>query len=368
MRQQPFGKARRVGVIVPLGEEFEYVRAVLPPAPGQLVDGEQYHGFRLPQSGVSGFVRVLSDMGQAPAALTADRMINRLGVSLVVLIGTGAGLDGAVRLGDVVVADQIQEHLRQAKVVPGAGAPLAVERAGESWRTDARLIDHVRNFGWLPAGAAELTRWRQRAAARRPGSGPAGPAEPQVHVGALATGDVVVAAGAFARWIRQGNRKLVALDMEAGGAALAAHRNAGADLLVIRGISDHADEQKATWDAGRGPGGARNAWRHYAVHNAAEYLVVLLSSSGFPWREGAAPGGAAAVRGAPSPWLPVTLGLAGEHVLHADHAHPHPDHAYPDHAQADHPDHAHADPEHADGAEAEHADDDQHLHDVLDDW
>ncbi|MFJ5639198.1 hypothetical protein [Streptomyces sp. NPDC093223] len=318
-------KARRVGVIVPLGEEFEYVREALRPSRAEVVDGDQYHGFDLPAGSVTGFFRVLSDMGQAQAALTADRMINRLGVSLLVVIGTGAGLDGDVRVGDVVVADQIQEHLRKAKVVPAAGGSgVTFERAAESWRANARLVDHVRNFGWLSSGEAALNRWRKNAVDRRPGGGTAA-VPPRVHVGPVATGDVVVAAGAFARWIREANRKFVALDMEAGGAALAAYRNESADLLVIRGISDHADEHKREWDGGHGTVREPNAWRRYAVRNAVEYLVILLSSAGFPWRDARAAGTearsrvSAARRIAQSASLAeVAVGLISDQLAHPD--------------------------------------------------
>jgi hypothetical protein len=101
----------------------------------------------------------------------------------------------------------------------------------------------------------------------------------------MATGDIVVASEAFAKWIREANRKFLAMDMEAAGAALAAYRNDSADLLVIRGISDYADEHKAALDAGSGTPGVQDAWRRYAVRNAAEYLSILLTSSGFPWRD-----------------------------------------------------------------------------------
>lgn len=48
----------------------------------------------------------------------------------------------------------------------------------------------------------------------------------------MAAGEVVVASRAFAD--RVANRKLLALEMEAGRAALACHHNNSVDLLVIR--------------------------------------------------------------------------------------------------------------------------------------
>jgi nucleoside phosphorylase len=305
-------------------------------------------------------------MGQAPATLAADRMIGRLGVSLVVLVGTAGGLDSDVRLGDVVVADQIQEYLRKAKVVPGAAAgTFTFERAAESWRTNSRLVDHVRNLGWLPAGAPALAAWRKAAVGRWPGG--AGEArEPTLHVGPVATGDVVVAADSFATWIRASNRKLVALDMEAAGAALAAYHNDCADFLVIRGVSDHADEQKAASDAGRGAAGVGDAWRQYAVRNAIEYLVVLLSSSGFPWRDKPDDGVSARPPGSVFPRVAATaaaVGVAGVLGEEGGYLGTHHDSDHPDGHEGQSP--GENDGEHQDPADSDAGDADEHYADNL---
>ena len=164
-------KARRVGLIVPQGAEFDFIRESLPFSGGEKFDGEQFHHFTIPGTGVTGILRVLSDMGQAPATLTADRMISRLNVSLVVLIGTAAALDPGIQLGDVVVADQIHEYLRKARVIPEAGGEdFAFQRAGESWRTNHRLLDHVINWGWMADGEPAIAAWGRSALARRPGA------------------------------------------------------------------------------------------------------------------------------------------------------------------------------------------------------
>jgi nucleoside phosphorylase len=324
-------KARRVGLIVPQGAEFDFIRESLPFSGGEKVGGDQFHHFTIPGTRVSGILRVLSDMGQAPATLTADRMISRLNVSLVVLIGTAAALDPGIRLGDVVVADQIQEYLRKARVIPEAdGQDFAFERAAESWRTNRRLLEHVNNWGWLADGEPAIAAWRRSALARRPG-GPGAPSqpgeppiEPDVRVGPIATGDLVVAAQPFTDWIRAANRELIALDMEAGGAALAAYHNDQADMLVVRGVSDYADDRKSALDAGQDAAGVKDAWRRYAVRNAIEYLAILLSSAGFPWREQPSAGpSAAAVLGG------VAVGAASMSFRH-DHQDDHSHNANPD--------------------------------------
>ena len=364
-------KSRRVGLIVPTGPEFGFMREVLDFGGSEVIDGQRYHHFRLPAAGVTGIVRVLSDMGQAPATLAADRILSRLDTSLVVLLGTAASLDPKIRLGDVVVADQIQEYLRKAGVAPGPGDSVVFERAAESWRTNARLVDHVNNFGWLPEGEPAIAAWRHAATARFPGGsgaqsgGPIEQREPSIHVGPVATGDLRVAARAFADWIKEANRKFVALEMEAAGAALAAYHNDSADLLVVRGISDYADELKSELDAGQGAAGVEDAWRRYAVRNAIEYLVLLLSSSGFPWREKPQAGTPRTTK--PGSFLTgLALGVGGAYALQAQHeedehphAHgvghdPHPDlpDPHPDNEHDHHNDHDAQGQESADQASA----------------
>jgi nucleoside phosphorylase len=351
-------KSRRVGVIVPTGSEFGFVRETLTFSGSELIDGQRYHHFQIPRGGVTGIVRVLSDMGQAPATLAAERIFSRLDVSLVVLIGTAASLDRKVRLGDVVVADQIQEYLRKTGVAPGADdGSVVFERAAESWRTNARLVDHVNNFGWLPDGEPAIAAWQQAATARFPGGsgghdGPGGQRQkPAVHIGPVATGDLRVAARAFANWIKEANRKLIALEMEAAGAALAAYHNDSADLLVVRGVSDYADELKSELDAGQGAAGVEDAWRRYAVRNAIEYLVLLLSSSGFPWRDKPGTGTAAASKSGSF----LTGAALGIGVADALHEPPHDDYEHLHSGPHDpHPDPHDSHPENEHGQENEH--------------
>jgi hypothetical protein len=90
-------------------------------------------------------------------------------------------------------------------------------------------------------------------------------------------------------------------------------------MLVVRGVSDYADDRKSALDAGQDAAGVRDAWRRYAVRNAIEYLAILLSSAGFPWREqpSAGPSTAAIVAS-------VAAGAGGASLLHDHHDdHPH---------------------------------------------
>jgi hypothetical protein len=65
--------------------------------------------------------------------------------------------------------------------------------------------------------------------------------------------------------------------MEAAGAAYAAYaRIQGVPLLVVRGISDFADERKAELDKVTSVHG-KGAWRRYATMNAIDLLIRILT-------------------------------------------------------------------------------------------
>ncbi|MEU0310138.1 phosphorylase family protein [Streptomyces cyaneofuscatus] len=152
-------------------------------------------------------------------------------------------------------------------------------------RGDRPLLDLVRNFPLRKASRDVVTAWSRDALARCPLPVALRPAEgPGLHVAPVATGDVVVGSDAFKTVIRNKNRTLAAVEMEAGGAALSAYRSDTADVLVVRGISDHAAKDKTATDLTPDVDGRPNAWRRYAVTNATRIMLKLLAAPDFPWR------------------------------------------------------------------------------------
>ncbi|MEU3945693.1 hypothetical protein [Streptomyces sp. NPDC029526] len=304
---------RRVGVIVPLREEFGYVSEVLDLLGDFREQGRVYHTFIVPGTDVHGLLTVLHDMGQPSAALAAQDLIRVFHVPLVAVIGTGAALSPEVALGDVVVASEIDSYLHRAKAVEDtdrpAGTTLAL--AGTSWKPSAPLLDHVRNFPLRKASRDIVTDWSLAALAHCPLTRDLRPAQgPELRVAPVATGEVVVGSEEFKAVIRNKNRTLAAVEMEAGGAALSAYQSDTADVLVIRGISDHAAKDKTVTDRALDVHGRPNAWRRYAVTNASRLLVELLAAPDFPWRAVPPTGAAAAPAGPDHPGV-VISGAAG---------------------------------------------------------
>jgi hypothetical protein len=66
--------------------------------------------------------------------------------------------------------------------------------------------------------------------------------------------------------------------MEAAGLAAATESRDDHAFLIIRGISDFADERKAALDAVAEGAEGKGAWRRYAVLSAAEFLLRVAPS------------------------------------------------------------------------------------------
>jgi nucleoside phosphorylase len=288
--------ATLLGLVIPLAEEFECAREILAfDAPS---GKDMLHPFTVPGSKVRGVAVTLFDMGLVPAAAATTRLLNSTRVPLVALVGIAGALDSGLKLGDVVVASQIEEYMRGVKAVDSAsGAGYEFQASGSTHKTDAGLLQFARNFPYL--GTRGYKSWRDRgrqrrddqAASRLPGLVRG---IPEFAVMPIATGDVVGASEQFAEWLRGQNRRRAAIEMEAGGVAEAVHQDGKAKLLVIRGISDFADSRKSAFDAQGAAPGDRGYWRRYAALNAFDLLAALVQEPGFPFQgSGSGPFGAA---------------------------------------------------------------------------
>ncbi len=285
-----------VGLIIPLREEFDAARGILEFGSPIQEHGFFLHPFSIPGSSLRGVATVLFGMGQAKSAVAATRLLASVDLRLLALVGIAGSLSPGLILGDVVIASSVDEYMHGAKASPElAGEGVEFEAGGIAWQASPAIVSHASNFRYLPDEGSGFATWREQARQRRGLALAAGVPElasdsPDYHVGAIATGDIVSAAASFARWLRHHNRFRVAIEMEAGGAAHAVYQDGRTDLIVVRGISDFADERKTELDGTSASGASTGAWRRYATENAVALLSALIASPSFPWpraRQGA---------------------------------------------------------------------------------
>lgn len=168
-------------------------------------------------------VLCIDGMGNPSSAVATTRLLEAFPLSCIVNLGLAGGVSKKKQaLGDIIVAERIV-YLESGKI-SNEGFLAAPEYVD----IRSRLISQIKIAGWerWPLGTSIGGRPRS------------------VHFGTLASGEKVIAKAAHVASILQRDRTIVGIEMESYGVALAAHKRHVA-TLVIRGISDLADEKKA---------------------------------------------------------------------------------------------------------------------------
>lgn len=178
----------------------------------------------------------------------------------LLLIGIAGALDKDVRLGDVIVGDEVMRYDRRRKE-----SEHQTQWAPVTYTCDRELFSRARS---LILSDDLMDEWKARCRVDSDGV-----AAPSVIPANLACGDAVVDSEAHKANIARINRTCVAVEMEAGGCMEAAQTHpTRVPTLVVRGISDRAAGKSAT------DGDKEINWRECAANNAASFGVMLIRS------------------------------------------------------------------------------------------
>ena len=274
-----------IAIIVALAEELESLVAQIDPGftshRRDDVGGYDYR-FEIRASDGAAYSSVASligGMGPELATRHTERLITRWDPTSIVIVGIAAGIHKDVRLGDVIVADQVDAYLTTTKAV-SAGTSFELQHRGQVYACDHEVIEDVKHFTWA---------WRTRheqfeADCRRrlqsllhglpPSLSEHVAHAPRVHVARIASGPVVGAAEAFSSWLADRDSGLVALEMESAGVLASIHeRRSRIRAVVVRGVSDFGDHRKASFDAVK-----NGAFRKYAMQNALAFMRAMIDS------------------------------------------------------------------------------------------
>jgi nucleoside phosphorylase len=225
------------GLIVALQEEF---KVIFPRINARAVyDKEVEHFFYLfDYVSAAGctyrcVATFIGGMGPVKAALSTDRLVRSYSPLVVINLGIAGSVDSDLLLGDVVVAEQADDYLYQAKAVPATnGNTFEFRLNGDPYKTTRALIEHARNLEFAHEDA--VSRWccdadttfrvcvedehrydlLKRKVARE---------KPKIHTGNLASSTVVGAASEFVAWLKTRDRKYLAIEMEAAGVLCATY-------------------------------------------------------------------------------------------------------------------------------------------------
>jgi nucleoside phosphorylase len=273
-----------IGIVVPLREEFRYILEVAPQL--EAIPHAGTYFYRLDFGATSAVCCVVDQMGTLPALQAATRLLEFVDVKMLAVLGVAGGLDDDVALGDVVVAAEINEFQANSKA-ESTESGYEFRYSGRHWSLEYQIREALTNFEF--SGKELFDGWKAATTGHYSDLGLTDKVDvnypASVHFGPIASGNVVAASSAFVSEVKRIDRKFVAIDMEAAGVAFAAgERIHPLPCLIIRGISDRADEKKKALD-----GQGKKAWRRYAVRNATAFLLMLLRWEGFLMATGLQP-------------------------------------------------------------------------------
>jgi nucleoside phosphorylase len=191
--------------------------------------------------------------GTTTAAALTERAQAEFSPSAMMFVGVAGGLRDWLTIGDVVVATKVYSY--QGGRSEDDGFLIRPRSWDASHRIDQAARRLSRRDAWydfLPEDARE--------------------AGPEVHFEPIAVGDTLLnsTTSGLARRLRESYNDAVAVEMEGSGFAHAAALSDQLPVVVIRGISDHADGTKELTD---GKGSQR-----VAARNAAAFAVALAAA------------------------------------------------------------------------------------------
>jgi adenosylhomocysteine nucleosidase len=224
-----------IGILTVLTEELTAVVDMLQ-SHSEFRTGQQPGGWQTFHAQVAAEDRMLSvvatqtlDRGPRSAAVAFNRLQDTFRVPLVLLVGVAGGIRPGLRIGDVVIADEVIYYDARRETADGP------RRRGQSQPMSPALRHRMNEFFRRYRGGVPL-----------PEGGSV-----RVVRGPIGSGDAVVtdADSDIVSFLRRFNEKTVAVETEAGGVGQAFyeqidHETGLRGWLTVRGISDLADAAK----------------------------------------------------------------------------------------------------------------------------
>ena len=214
-------KGRRSGIILTaLHVETRAVLRHLSDVREETVRGTVFHVGRFDE-----WVVAVAECGEGNvhAAATAERGITHFHAEVALFVGVAGGVKD-VSLGDALVSTKVYGYERGKDAGDGFKPRPVVNLPAYTLEQRARAIKLGED-------------WRMRLSLGLPHT------NPQIHIGAIAAGEKVVAssAGKIAEFLKENYGDTLGVEMEGQGFLAGVHINAPVQGCVVRGISDLLD-------------------------------------------------------------------------------------------------------------------------------
>lgn len=179
-------------------------------------------------------VCVLSRMGKVAAATTATTLIEHFGVTHILFTGVAGAADDKVRVGDIVVADQLIQHdMDSSPLFPRFEIPLTGRTLFD---TDAEMTEKLKLAvsGFFQQDLNEVIDEQDRESF--------GITRPVLHSGLIASGDEFITCSQRMDRLKRDLPAVLAVEME-GAAVAQVCQEFGIPFAIMRTISDGANEE-----------------------------------------------------------------------------------------------------------------------------
>ncbi|GFE80861.1 hypothetical protein GCM10011487_28610 [Steroidobacter agaridevorans] len=232
-----------------------------------------------------GMIYCIGDQGPVAAALATDRLLQNVTAKLIINMGISGMLRSECQVPSVVVARSCDEYDYRSRAVPRAGDQVGYDFqwGGETQVTSPWIMAELQSYlssssriqglrKYWSASLKELLRSELLATLCADGLCTA---TPDIHADVpIAAGQSLVASKAYRDALLKRNRLFAAVDMESAAILKAAlGRKDPPEVMVIRGLSDGADETKSKVE-----GQTQGGLRRLAMTNAAQFAQEVLNS------------------------------------------------------------------------------------------
>ena len=262
--------------IIPLREEFDIFYKSIKIKEETSLEETQFYKVEIPNESYKGLAIYLGEPGLTKAAQITEKFLGKFKVRLVVLLGIAGALDEDLKIGDIVIPNEISDFLSNSKAIP-KGEYFKLEYSGNNWRIQNALIECIRHFEFSKQKSI-YNDWRINIAENynfstfKTYKNNYVSAEPNYFIGHIASSNTVVASTSYKIELKGIDRKFLAVEMEAAGVARACQdRKKPVPFLMIRGISDFSDERKKILDKVQ-----KGILREYAMYNAINFFLSLI--------------------------------------------------------------------------------------------
>ncbi|SDP04586.1 5'-methylthioadenosine/S-adenosylhomocysteine nucleosidase [Afipia sp. GAS231] len=269
-------------ILTGLKEEIETLLAAIPDL--KEVAGEQqsdvwYRG-RIGSErgyGYSIVATLARDMGPVPATLLTQHIIARWNPAHIILLGIAGSFSKDIRLGDVIVSQQIFYY------GPGKQTDKGIQYRPEGYPCSMVLVRQLQALTMdrkrMTSLRAEANRSARKKATKAPKTlkgkdlDAVRSHKPDTYFGTVASGELVVASQKKQKDLLKLHGKILGTEMEGAGVLHAAFFSGDdpVSAILVKGISDHADHLKAHEDE-------KKCWRTLATENSIRLVLSLLRS------------------------------------------------------------------------------------------